>query len=1042
MPIRFPRNGALLLLGALAVTATVGLTIRRTVDVGGQIGGGAGDVVCGCPCVQMDSDACIAQGGKQYSLLLPDVWNVCNNECAAGGAPSSSSSSQSFSGSSQSSSSSGQSSSASSGANSCLLTRMKVIFRQVENAGNGNLVEQVDLLDGSTVAEGVFFPLTQNGNPIGDPSGSTDLPGLVIQRNADRSFQVTLHCSQSAADLEYISAFLDIEGGAFASITNDSAEGLESQGNGTYSTWSQVLGGAGDDEAEIQNEQRIHLVAACNSGDDSFLVNYRSTVDMRVNFTSVMSNPKTVTVNGAVIGNNVPFHLITNGSSAVDGAPNLQPSLGARRATGLVEFFAGNAPQERKITATVTLTGGPEFTRAIGTPVSSNLLANPAMPMELPPKTNSDGQSDALAITNSTTVDFYEHYNTGDAFTLFYACPGSGGSSSSSARSSSSSSVCTACQQDCTPYCDWQNQPTCTDGNVVCPVSMPRCDTQGTVHCANDAEPSCLQSAGCQQCIRDNCSGSSSSSSRSSSSSSSGTCAQTLVSKTINITCQSGGAPGTPCAPADTENVTLAAPAQVRLKYTAASGHCARIRVHVRVDGGQEIVSAYTGIQTNSGRPVDPHPRSVVLNLGTLQAGAHTITVAGAEDADCGGGTQPLASWGGPLQITAYPNQCPIPPAQCGNSVVEPGEQCDDGNTTNGDGCSSTCQREATSSSSGTSSRSSSSRRTVCGDGWVTGNETCDDGNIQSGDCCSNICQVEAGCTCDNSQATPSGQGGSGRGGTGQSSSGSGGGGGGGSSAGGSSTGQSSSAVRCVDSEDYPPVVGGDDHRLWSGTVTIGGQVSADVCTPATGESSAVVEYQCGANGSATSETLDCPWNVPCVNGACVVPSCQETSDPNDKRDIKGSITFGSQTITDECDGINHVRQYSCKPNQDSVRYQGRLVLVPVVTEDWGVCPFGILCEDGACTKKWQSPFNCQVPPGGCGSTDGVEMSRSNYQGFCPSLNSDSVVKILCGNWTSTCPAFTNSTTCPNGPNSCSSQVEFPCPPGTICKNAVCTLQP
>jgi cysteine-rich repeat protein len=30
----------------------------------------------------------------------------------------------------------------------------------------------------------------------------------------------------------------------------------------------------------------------------------------------------------------------------------------------------------------------------------------------------------------------------------------------------------------------------------------------------------------------------------------------------------------------------------------------------------------------------------------------------------------------------------------CGNGVVEAGEQCDDGNTTSGDGCSSTCQKE------------------------------------------------------------------------------------------------------------------------------------------------------------------------------------------------------------------------------------------------------------------------------------------------------------------------------------------------------------
>jgi cysteine-rich repeat protein len=30
----------------------------------------------------------------------------------------------------------------------------------------------------------------------------------------------------------------------------------------------------------------------------------------------------------------------------------------------------------------------------------------------------------------------------------------------------------------------------------------------------------------------------------------------------------------------------------------------------------------------------------------------------------------------------------------CGNGKVEPEEQCDDGNTKNGDGCSSICQKE------------------------------------------------------------------------------------------------------------------------------------------------------------------------------------------------------------------------------------------------------------------------------------------------------------------------------------------------------------
>ena len=44
--------------------------------------------------------------------------------------------------------------------------------------------------------------------------------------------------------------------------------------------------------------------------------------------------------------------------------------------------------------------------------------------------------------------------------------------------------------------------------------------------------------------------------------------------------------------------------------------------------------------------------------------------------------------------ITSCPQDCPQP-VQCGNFIVEAGEQCDDGNVINGDGCSSTCQIES-----------------------------------------------------------------------------------------------------------------------------------------------------------------------------------------------------------------------------------------------------------------------------------------------------------------------------------------------------------
>jgi cysteine-rich repeat protein len=57
----------------------------------------------------------------------------------------------------------------------------------------------------------------------------------------------------------------------------------------------------------------------------------------------------------------------------------------------------------------------------------------------------------------------------------------------------------------------------------------------------------------------------------------------------------------------------------------------------------------------------------------------------------------------------------------CGNGILESNEACDDGNNTDGDGCSATCQ-------------------TVCGDGKKVGKEECDDGNKIDTDACSNTC--------------------------------------------------------------------------------------------------------------------------------------------------------------------------------------------------------------------------------------------------------------------------------------------------------------
>lgn len=80
----------------------------------------------------------------------------------------------------------------------------------------------------------------------------------------------------------------------------------------------------------------------------------------------------------------------------------------------------------------------------------------------------------------------------------------------------------------------------------------------------------------------------------------------------------------------------------------------------------------------------------------------------------------------------------------CGNGVIESGESYDDGNTTNGDGVSSTCTLETGWTCSGTPS----SCTPICGDGLIKGPEGCDDGGTSNGNGCSSTCTVESGYSC------------------------------------------------------------------------------------------------------------------------------------------------------------------------------------------------------------------------------------------------------------------------------------------------------
>jgi cysteine-rich repeat protein len=70
-------------------------------------------------------------------------------------------------------------------------------------------------------------------------------------------------------------------------------------------------------------------------------------------------------------------------------------------------------------------------------------------------------------------------------------------------------------------------------------------------------------------------------------------------------------------------------------------------------------------------------------------------------------------------------NACTIPVCGDGFRNQQAGEQCDDGNSNNADGCNVRCQAPS------------------CGNGITDQNEQCDDGNANDGDKCSNACTAQ-----------------------------------------------------------------------------------------------------------------------------------------------------------------------------------------------------------------------------------------------------------------------------------------------------------
>lgn len=142
-------------------------------------------------------------------------------------------------------------------------------------------------------------------------------------------------------------------------------------------------------------------------------------------------------------------------------------------------------------------------------------------------------------------------------------------------------------------------------------------------------------------------------------------------------------------------------------------------------------------------------------NSSTGRANAPTsVCTDTCEDSDCGDGiVNAAASEECDDENDDSHDSCvACEDAACGDGYVGPGESCDDGNSSNGDGCSSSCAIESgylcvnSDADLNQANWPESACDTTCGDGVVAGFEYCDEGaaNGTSGACCASDCSLRS----------------------------------------------------------------------------------------------------------------------------------------------------------------------------------------------------------------------------------------------------------------------------------------------------------
>jgi cysteine-rich repeat protein len=142
--------------------------------------------------------------------------------------------------------------------------------------------------------------------------------------------------------------------------------------------------------------------------------------------------------------------------------------------------------------------------------------------------------------------------------------------------------------------------------------------------------------------------------------------------------------------PAPTGVVATAGNAQVALTWNAATGAGSYRVKRATVSGGPytTIASPFTTSYTDPGLTNGTTYYYVISAVNTSGESPNSAQVSAQPF-----GVTPTRTLT-PSATARTPT--PTPGGPCGNGVLDAGEQCDDGNTVNGDCCSATCQIEAT----------------------------------------------------------------------------------------------------------------------------------------------------------------------------------------------------------------------------------------------------------------------------------------------------------------------------------------------------------